>query len=184
MPNTNDILDRLPFFDRPHVITAEGLKVEIRPDQMVCWGSLSDPLSFAGSPESLPRFPLLIDTGHNHNVSLHSGQLQLWTGLESSKLLRLGDIFINGKRAALYELTLWIHPNIPGMNIIDPNRSPRQVDLDDGISVLPERGFPRIPLLGMRTITSAGLRMEVDGAARNVSLASSSIFGCLTATLG
>ena len=122
------------------------------------------------SPALLPKFPLLIDTGHNHNVSMQVSQLRTWAGLQTSKLLRLGDVLINGRRAALYELTLWIHPNRPGKSELDFHRQPCRVDLYDGVSILPDRGYPRIPLLGLRVISSAGLRLEVNGASQTMSM--------------
>ena len=167
----NHLLDRLPYFQRSQVVRVAGQPFEIRRDQIYCWASLTSPFvsGWDEKADSL-RFPILIDTGHGHNFTLHVEHLRTWAGLVPSDLVPLGSLEINGQRGRLLDAAVWLFPNKPGTTDIDSARPPFRIDLDEGISVVPGRGFPRIPLLGLRSFRLNGLRLNVEGATQLVSL--------------
>ena len=55
-----------------------GELVTIRPFQIVVWVTLSvrDELE-----KDAPRFPAILDTGHNHNFSIQGSHLLRWAGM-------------------------------------------------------------------------------------------------------
>jgi hypothetical protein len=87
-----------------------------------------------------------------------------------SPLIPLGSLEVNDRRVRLLDAAVWLFPNRPGTADIDPDIPPFRIDLDDGISVVPGRGFPRVPLLGLRPFRLNGLRMNIDGTTQLVSL--------------
>ena len=87
-----------------------------------------------------------------------------------SDLIPLGSLEINGQRGRLLDAAMWLFPNKPGTTEIDSERPPFQIDLDEGISIVPGRAFPRVPLLGLRPFRLNGLRLIIDGTTQLVSL--------------
>jgi hypothetical protein len=165
------LLDRLLYFRSSHVIRVAGQPFEIRRDQIFCWVSLTSPFDIAWDDRfSAHRFPVLIDTGHGHNFTLHAEHLKTWAGLAPSDLIPLGSLEVNGRRVRLWDAAVWLFPNRPGTSEIDPEHPPFRIDLDDGISVVPGRRFPRVPLLGLRPFRLNGLRLNIDGTTQLVSL--------------
>jgi hypothetical protein len=53
------ILDRLPYYDRPTLLSFRDVTVEIRGYQIVVWVRLR-----------VSVFPAILDTGHSHNFSI------------------------------------------------------------------------------------------------------------------
>lgn len=163
------LLDRLPYFSCPKVVEAGGESFEIRRDQIVCWVCLT-PSHVTQWDERFRRhrFPTLIDLGHGHNFTLHGEHLKSWSGLKTSELIALGSVAINGRHVPLFDAVVWMFPNLPGSMDIDPDRLPARIDLDEGISVVAGRSFPRIPLFGLRPFQLNGLTLTVEGATQRV----------------
>jgi len=61
------IIDRLPFADRPHLVTVQGEAVDVYRNQIIVWISIDDVLRL---------LPAILDTGHGHNLSIGEGQLK------------------------------------------------------------------------------------------------------------
>ena len=62
------ILRRLPFHENADEVSVGLERVRIRPYQIIVWVSLSAK-SVLELPPHAPRFPAILDTGHNHNFS-------------------------------------------------------------------------------------------------------------------
>ena len=60
------IIDRLPFADRPHLVTVRGEAVDVYRNQIIVWISIDNVLR---------PLPAILDTGHGHNLSIGEGQL-------------------------------------------------------------------------------------------------------------
>ena len=164
------LLDRLAYFGRPQIVQVAGQPFNILPDQIIGWVCLTNSFVTAWDDRfSAHRFPVLIDTGHGHNFTLHAEHLKTWAGLAASDLIPLGSLGINGRRVRLLDAVVWLFPNRPGTAEIDPDHPPSRIDLDNGISVVPGRGFPRLPLLGLRPLRLNGLTLNIDGSKQLVS---------------
>jgi len=88
------IIDRLPFADRPHVLTVRGEAVDVYRNQIIVWISIADvqrPL------------PAILDTGHGHNLSIGEGQLKRWSG---ASLKRIGELEVGHQRVVQYALAV------------------------------------------------------------------------------
>ena len=161
-------LRKLPFFDRPTVIKIADTTIPIRPYQIIVWISL-------GSNDSLEadaaRFPAVLDTGHNHNLSIRQEQFESWAGRQVETSRRSGSILVNRQDVPLYAANLWIHRNRPGTSELLPR--PVRLAVPQGIAVYP-RGLataPRLPLLGVRALVTSGLRLTISSGSMSVSLA-------------
>jgi hypothetical protein len=55
------IIDRLPFADRPQIVTVRGEPVDVYRNQIIVWISIEDVLK---------PLPAILDTGHGHNFSI------------------------------------------------------------------------------------------------------------------
>lgn len=152
------ILDRLPFADRPHLLTVRGEVVPIYRNQIIVWISIGD----AWQP-----LPAILDTGHGHNLSIGEGQLARWSG---AVLRRIGELEIGHSRVVQYAAEVRIHRNIPGR--ADLRGDSFLLEMPQGISVMADGDAPRLPLLGLRTIVANKLRLIVDGRRRRVTLQS------------
>jgi hypothetical protein len=165
------ILRQLPFRDAASFVEVAGEPIAIRPYQIIVWVSLS--VSEVLDADA-PRFPAVLDTGHNHNFSIRERQLLRWAGIGADMLPQLGEILVNQREVPLLAVSLWIHQNRAGSNELLP-RSYR-LDLPQGIAVYADEtiGAPRLPLLGLRGLVTNELYLTIDGTHRWVSLRTSS----------
>jgi hypothetical protein len=161
------ILRKLPFRDVPFKFEIAGELVTIRPFQIVVWVTLSvrDELE-----KDAPRFPAILDTGHNHNFSIQGSHLLRWAGMSREHFSPLGNILVNRQEIPLLAGRVWLHRNKPGTG--DCLENPFKLDVSQGIAVYPESsaGGPRLPLLGIRGIVKSKLRLTIDGEFLQVSL--------------
>ena len=69
-----------------------------------------------------------------------------------------------------YEADVWIHHI--GRGTREPKGEASLLKMIEGITVVPEGtpGAPRLPLLGLRTITQNGLTLIINGGRREVTL--------------
>jgi hypothetical protein len=119
-----------------------------------------------------PRFPAILDIGHNHNFSIREQHLVQWAGIDPRSLTKLGEIRIGGDRLPLVEADVWLHPNRSGERDTFADRPPSCLELDQGIAVYPQAmtTAPRLPLLGLRALRRANLDLIVRCRARRVTI--------------
>ena len=164
------ILQGLPFGPSAADFIADNQVIKIKPYQIVCWASLTNRIH-PRLPTGSKRFPVLIDTGHSGSFCLHERQLREWAGIESAKLHLITQRRVNGIRSDVREAVLWIHANALGSSKLDSTRSAVRIELPEGIEIAPASiGYPRLPLLGLRTIASNSLNFIVNGKSKNVTL--------------
>jgi hypothetical protein len=151
------ILDRLPIYREPALLTVQDEVVQVWRNQIVVWVSLGG----AGRP-----FPAILDTGHSHNFAIARRHLDRWSGAE---LTQVGLAKIGRETVPQFAADLLIHRNVPGRRNL---RGAYPLSMDQGISVVPDDSplAPRLPLLGLRAILHNGLKLIVDGERGEVSL--------------
>jgi hypothetical protein len=153
------ILNRQPL---PHRVGEELVGsevVKIRASQIIAWVGLTDPRSAGATPEF--KFPAILDTGHSHNFSIHARHLTAWAGLRVTRLEPQGTLRERGQLLPMRKAVLWLYPNHLGTK--EPRNPPLRLRLPGGIAVYPpESGFPRLPLIGLRTLQENQLRLWVD----------------------
>jgi hypothetical protein len=151
------ILDRLPYHEKPTLLSFRDGAVDIRAYQIVVWVRLRNFV-----------FPSVLDTGHSHNFSIPERLLKDWAGVES--LEPIGEIEVNRQRSTQYRADVWIHRNCPGRR--EPTDLAFQLEIEQGITVVSDGmpNAPRLPLLGLRAISRNRLRLTIDGSRRQVSL--------------
>jgi len=150
------IIDRLPFADRPHLVTVRGETVDVYRNQIVVWISIDDVLR---------PLPAVLDTGHGHNLSIGEGQLKRWSG---ASLKRIGELEIGHQRVVQYAADVRVHRNVPGRAALQGDSYP--LEMPQGISVFGEGDAPRLPLIGLRAIVANKLMLVIDGDRRQTTL--------------
>jgi hypothetical protein len=150
------ILDRLPFGDRPHIITVGREAVDVHRNQIIVWISIGN---------LLRPFPAILDTGHGHNRSIGRRRLERWGGVLAEDI---GELDIDGMPVTQYAADVHMHRNVPGRAALRGDTYPLQ--MPQGISVFENGEAPRLPLIGLRTIVSNRLRLLIDGDRREVTL--------------
>ncbi len=164
------ILRRLPFHENADEVTVGLERVRIRPYQIIVWVSLSAK-SVLELPPHAPRFPALLDTGHNHNFSIRRQHLVNWAGIDPAGVPVRGAVREGGRRAQLYRLNAWLHPNQAGERDRFADRPPFCLELPEGVAVYPdEAGFPPLPLLGLRALVRNKLHLAIDPESQLVNL--------------
>ena len=164
------ILHRLPVPISSTNIVVRDEEVRIRAYEIVVWVSLAAREVF--DPSRLPRFPALLDTAHTHHFSIQEDHLLRWAGVRPEELgLGRGFVHQQDRRLALRSACLWIYSNQPGQWKEIADQPPHRLGTPEGILVYPRQAnFPRLPLLGLRTIMQNRLRLVVDGDRGLVSL--------------
>ncbi len=156
------ILHQLPFSERSEEAAVGTERVRVRPYQILVWVSLSLK-SVLELPPNASRFPAILDTGHNHNLSIRHQHLVRWAGIDPAQVPQLGNVREGGRRAALHALNAWLHPNEPGQRDRLADRPAYCLELPQGVTVYPdEANFPRLPLLGLRALVHNRLHLVLD----------------------
>src|SRR5713101_9760563 len=140
------ILRNLPFRKDQDEVVLGRERIPIKPYQIIAWFSLTTRNVVDLSPQA-PRFPAILDIGHNHNFSIQQKHLDEWAELSADGLPSIGQVRDRGRLVPLCAANVWIHPNVAEKRdqlSLDP---PFLLSLDQGIAVYPrELAFPRLPL--------------------------------------
>jgi hypothetical protein len=138
-------------------------RVDIKAAEIIVWVSLSVHTAPELKPGTL-RFPAILDTGHTHYLSIQEQHLIRWARLRPELLRPLGHVRQGGRRLPLHAANLWLYSNIRGERDRLQDRPPQLLELDRGIAVYPDEArFPRLPLIGMRTVRYNRLHVSIDG---------------------
>ncbi len=163
------LIDQIPIATQDDLAFVQGEMVTLRAYELIVWVSLS--VKHVADQGQAPRFPAILDTGHTHNFSIREEHLIRWAGIRPEMLHLLGHIRQEGHRLPLLGADAWIHRNHRGKRDDLLDSPPHRLILSRGIAVYPEASaFPRLPLLGLRSIVSNKLRLRVDGDQGNASL--------------
>jgi hypothetical protein len=156
------ILRNLPFRKEQDEVVLGQERVPIKAYQIIAWFSLTA-RNVIELPPQAPRFPAIVDIGHNHNFSIQQRHLIDWAALPAERLPAIGQIRQGDRFLRLCAANVWIHPNVPGQRdqlSLDP---PLLLTLDQGIAIYPsELAFPRVPLFGLRGLDRNKLHLIVD----------------------
>jgi hypothetical protein len=110
-----------------------------------------------------PRFPAVLDPGFNHNFVIQETQFHQWAGLHREHFRVVDHLQIYGQQMPLYPANLWLHPNQSGERDQFADRPPFCLHLDTGMGICPSAlAKPRLPLLGLRALFSANLKLTLD----------------------
>jgi hypothetical protein len=175
------ILRALPYFDKETTVTFDTTRLTIYAYQVILWVGIAK-VGEDKPADDLRFFPAILDTGHNHNLAISPHQLRHWSGiawqslpLERGEEKKYQNVPVPHRRA-----NIWVRPNKHGSrDDPDPDQPPVLMELDKGIAVYGDNeqvGIkattslvgPRLPLIGLRTLTINKTKLEVD--AQNLSV--------------
>ncbi|HYW82945.1 MAG TPA: hypothetical protein VFB30_06810 [Spirochaetia bacterium] len=120
-----------------------------------------------------PRIPALIDTGNNFEFSLQHRHLRDWAGIDPAALRSLGTIGIDGQPVDRHEAMVWLYRNVPGTCAVAVGMPPFRLRMERGIAVYArdaEPPGPRLPLLGLPSLTNNDLDWWLDPERRNITV--------------
>lgn len=166
------ILRQLPFQERADEVSVGLERIPIHAYQIILWASLTT-RDILELPPQAPRFPVVLDTGHGHNFSIHERHLTNWAQLSLGRLPQRGETKVNDQPVPLYRTKLWLLPNEPGKRDAISDQPPLPLELPEGIAIHSGSAFPRLPLLGLRAIVRNRLHLNIDSANHLVSLRTS-----------
>jgi hypothetical protein len=159
------VINRQPLHEMAtEVWTPDGITL-VKPFQIVVMVSLSigDVLE-AG----IRRFPVVLDTGLNHNFANRREHLDRWTAL---LLPTRRSLTIEKQQIPLAAAHVWLYRNEPNTNTpSDP--PPIRLRTPEGIAIFPENAPnpARLPILGLRALVRSDLTLIMDGMRREVTL--------------
>jgi hypothetical protein len=162
------ILKSLPYLPVPLYLPGVPKRaVDILPYQIFIWVSLTPPGTFWKDLSSKPRpFPVLLDTGCNHNFSIQEEILQPYAGLDTKDLppTEPTELSVDGLTTPFYEADLWIYHNKPGRRDELLDIEPFHIELNGGTGVYrPNAVRPdRPPVLGLQALTGARCHLLMD----------------------
>jgi len=155
------ILHQLPFHTAPDEVILGPHRIRIKPYQIVFWVSIT--AREISAPSGTARVPVILDTGHNHNFSIQRQHLAQWAGVDETQLDMLPEIRERGQRVTMRAAHLWIHSNLPGQRDQFSDAAPFRLLLEGGIAIYPtDKGFPQLPLIGLRALVHNGLHFTMD----------------------
>jgi hypothetical protein len=164
------ILDRLPISTRDDFLFVGQERVAIKAFEIATWVSLGIRRGGPFSPAA-PRFPALIDTAHTHFFAIQEKHLRRWAQLRPEELRIQGQVRQGGRTLQLHAAVLWVFPNVPGQRDDLQDRPPFRLELARGIAVYPDEfRFPRLPLIGLRTLLENRLVTTIDGTRRQMTV--------------
>jgi len=191
------ILSKLPFDDASgYLRDLEGQPVEFGRDrvmvkglQVIVWVGITrypdEPLD-----DNASRIPAILDTGHSHYFTLQHFHLTKWAGMPLERLDPRGHRTINHIKVPSRQATIWLQPNLPGSRALYIYKGKQAFPLvsEEGITIYPEggvdpdgkpypKGYPRLPVIGMRGLSMNHLRLSIDFRRSLVFLRSPSRFG-------
>jgi hypothetical protein len=162
------ILDRLPYSAEATFVSVPGGSVRVKPYQIVVAVSVNLQALPEWDPR-MPRFPAILDTGNNHNLSITSGHLLRWADLQPEALRILGAIRERQQRVSLHAASVWLHRNRPGEQTVR-DQMPHPLKLEEGIAIYPDDTGTRLPVLGLRALTRNQLHVAFDPERMRVNL--------------
>lgn len=167
------IIHDLPLDQAPMSVEVRGQRVAVNPLQALVWVSVT-PISSASFDPRTPCVPAILDLGFNGSFAIREEHLGPWAGFDARSFRKLRSTVLRGAPADERNADLWIHPNAPGATEAS-GRPPFSVRLDRSFFVLRPPGEecdnrPRLPLIGVRAIVAAGLRLVLDGNRRRLSI--------------
>ena len=164
------ILDRVPYSSGAAIVSAPGAggSVRVKPYQIVVTISLGLQTLLEWDPR-MPRFPAILDSGNNHNLSISRGLLLRWAGFQPEALRIIGAISERQQRIPLHSASVWLHRNRPGERDVG-DQEPHPLKLEEGIAVYPDDIGPRLPVLGLRALTQNQLHVAIDPEQMRVNL--------------
>jgi hypothetical protein len=168
------IIRRLPFVERVETLDVPGGQLILLPDVLAVWVSIIPP-EFDYDPAAR-LFPAILDTGTNHNLVMRPDHFSNLAGYELSAQTPIRDVPIRGRSAEgeagkretasvpkAYDFTLYLYRNHKGQRAPRLDVPPLEIELEGGIVVTPATwAFPPVPVLGMRAIRRAGMRLHID----------------------
>jgi hypothetical protein len=122
------------------------------------------------APTDAPRFPAILDTGFNESFLIHRSHLIDWAGVQEQNLPVADDRKVRVYEQAVVprDASLWLYYNLAFTQSDVSTEPPVQIEVDAGILISAAANKPRLPLIGMRAIESAGLEVVIDGRRQTV----------------
>lgn len=162
------LLTRVPLVAAERIVAPAGTLVTLRAYQPVVWVRLA-PWSGEPHPEAV-TFPAVLDTGNNHTFLIPAPLFRAWARVEPNDLRPLRMVEVNGVLVPGHGFNL----DLLRLRRGNPtDRVAARLQTDRGIAIIPDEfvgRFPRMPVLGVRSLTVNRVTFTLNGGRRTFSL--------------
>lgn len=162
------VLSRVPLTAAERTTAPGGVPITLRPYQPVVWVRLITWKS--DEPPTGVIFPSVLDTGNNGTVLMPESVFRAVSGINHDDLIGHHTALVNGVLLRCYRFNLDLLHLRGGAPI---ERVDWRLQTDRGICVIPselEHRFPRMPIIGVRCLTTNRLTFSLNGSRRTFSL--------------
>jgi hypothetical protein len=160
---------RVPFSTAERTVAPAGVAVTLRAYQPVVWVRLT-PWEPSDTPLAAISFPTVVDTGNNHSFLVPGSLFRAWTGLDVRNLEAPHRVLANGILVGCYPFNLELMRVRAGQ---PTEHRAAHLKTDRGVVVIPEdqeSRFPRMPVLGVRTLCFNRVTFTLNGARQTFAL--------------
>jgi hypothetical protein len=166
------VLRHFPILEIPQRLVFQGRELVVKRNQLAVWMSLSPDNKTPGTR----LFPALIDTGFGYTFALHADHLHNWSQLfpdyEARSVRVNGIAYSRAPRVFLWLYRQWSN-SAQGIAaerpiLLDTGRigiavnTQRVTSAEASAGSAAGRVFPRIPIIGMKTLRQNRLSLFVD----------------------
>jgi hypothetical protein len=159
---------RVPLHVTEQVLSSGDAHVAFRAYQPIVWVRLvpwgREP------PERAVAFPTVIDSGNNHFFLIPATLFRAWAGVEFEESSRGRTLIVNGFPLKTYGFNLDLFRSREGSPW---GRPLARLQMGEGITIIPDSltaYLPRVPVIGVRTLTVNRLTFTIDGDRQTFSL--------------
>jgi hypothetical protein len=159
---------RIPLSACEQTSTPGDVPITFRAYQPVVWVKLV-PWLGEPSPKAVV-FPAVIDTGNNHFFMIPGSLFRAWSGIGFEQCTRGRTLIVNGFPLKTYGFNLELYRKRSGRLAQSPLA---RLQMGEGITIIPDSlsaSLPRVPVIGVRTLTVNRLTFTVDGDRHTYSL--------------
>jgi hypothetical protein len=161
-------ITRVPLVAAEHVVSPGGVDVTLRPDQAVVWVRLV-PWGGRSDPQSV-TFPAVVDTGNNHIFLIPGPFFRVWARTDYRTVEPGRQVLVNGLPLRCFPFNL----DLVRLRAGEPTgRVAARLETGPGVMIIPDAlvsSFPRLPVLGVRSLTLNRVTFTLNGGRQTFSL--------------
>jgi hypothetical protein len=163
----------VPLNAAEQVYSPGGVPIVFRAYQPVAWVRLVPWVR--EPPARAVIFPAVIDTGNNHFFMIPGVLFREWAGVDYDDSPRGRTIIVSGIPLKTYGFNIDLFRLRSGK----PGRAPvARLQMGEGITIIPDTlsaNLPRVPVIGVRTLTVNRITFTIDGDRQTFSISQPSL---------
>jgi hypothetical protein len=163
----------IPLVAVEQILSVGGIDITLRAYQPVVWVRLV-PWAGLSTPDAVP-FPAVIDTGNNNSFLIPAPFFRAWSRTDPDLSFPGRPALVNGIPLRFHRYNLDLFRTRGGG---PTDRVAARLQTDQGVMIIPDAlvpSFPRLPVLGVRCLTTNRITFSLNGDKQTFSLSQSSV---------